>query len=191
MKNIVYLLLFLLVATATNAQVFNSKSLPSNPSTGRGTYGTYQAFNYQTGTICTIISNTVTPMPASRAADTLKVPVVNASGYNTDSGYVQFSFNGNYDMVFDLAITKVSGTLAGTAVLQGSTDNATWHTLTGNTTYCTDCIGASATITNTTGTKHYQWYMPHSATTYPYYQLFPLLSGTCTATFTGSAGYKY
>lgn len=193
MKNKLILAIFCALSFITGqAQTFNSKPIPINAANPtRGNYGTIQAFTYMPGQICTIVTGTVTPMPSTRAADTLQIPTVNITGYGTDSGYAQFYFPNNLDKILHLGVTKISGTLAGTVVFQGSLDNATWHTLTGNTTYCTDCIGASATITNTAGTKYYDLYLPHSAINYPFLQAFVLLSGTCTATFTCIGGYQY
>lgn len=179
---IILLAALIAVSGQIQGQTFNTKSKPNEVVTARGNYGTYAPFSYQTGTICAVISNTVTPV-ATGKLDTLT---------NADSGYVQFTNNSNYDFLFDLAVTKISGTVGSTAVLQGSLDNATWFTLTGNTTYCATCQGASATITNTAGTKHYQWYIPHSSTNYPYYQIFcGATSGTYTASYTGTLNYKY
>lgn len=183
------MIMAVLVCFGASAQTFNTKSIPTNAATPTASYG-HQAFNYLTGTICTIVTGTVTPMPSTRAADTLKSPATGITGYATDSGYVQFPFNSRYGRLFRLDVTKISGTLAGSAFLQGSWDNANWFNITGRTTYCTSCVGDSATITNTSGTKQYQWDVPDDAPAYPYYQIFPNLSGTCTATFTGKAGYS-
>lgn len=189
MKKAIVLILLATLSVVSQAQTFIAQTKPNNKNAvtaTRGAMGTYQSFNYQSGQICAVISNTVTPV-ASGKLDTLT---------NADSGYVQFYncniVNNNLDMMFDFAVTKISGTVASTAVLQGSLDNQTWNTITGNTTYCAGCVGASATITNTAGTKHYQWYLPHSATNYPFYQIFTgATSGTYTASYTGTVNTKY
>src|SRR4051812_7167708 len=113
-------LLFCLYATAQN---FNSKAIPAN-SVGptRGTYGTAQPFNYQTGSLFTIVTNTVTAVP-SGTIDTLTSPPTAYTGYKTDSAFLQFYFPSKVDAIFDLSIARISGTIAGTAVLQGSFDN--------------------------------------------------------------------
>ena len=179
MKKILIIIAILGFIMPTYAQVFNTKSEPTNILNATGPYG-HQAVNYSTGTICAVVNNTVTPV-ASGKKDTLS---------NTDTGYVQFTLQSGYDFLFDFAVTKITGTVAGTSLLQGSIDNATWHTLTGNTTYCADCQGASCTVTNTAGTKHYQWYIPGHVTNYPYYQIQTITSGTCTASYSGTATYK-
>ncbi len=169
--------LICLISYSVTAQTFNSKSQPANAITPTSVYG-HQPYNYLTGTICAIVTGTVTPV-ATGKRDTLT---------NTDTGYVQFSMGGGYDLLFDFAVTKISGTVAGTSLLQGSIDNATWHTLTGNTTYCAGCQGASATVTD--ASAHYQWYIPNNGTNYPYYQIRTITSGTMTATYSSTLGYK-
>lgn len=168
MKKLIALIALITIGLSVNAQV-------------RGTYGTIATWHPAPMAIYSYDTTVYTVVPAGKL-DTLT---------NTDTGAVRYTFMNNLDVVFDFAVTKISGTLAGTALLQGSIDNATWYTITGNTTYCASCIGASATVTNTTGTKHYQWYVPHSATVYPYYQVQVVTTGTCSASYTGSVGYKY
>ena len=146
--------------------------------TARGIYGTIQPF---------------TPAPVSTYSVVLGVyiPVPAVDTFGVDTTAAKWTFNNNYDMLVDLGITKISGTVAGSAILQGSIDGSTWYAITGNTTYCAACIGASATITNTAGTKHYQWFVPHSATGFNQYQLIGVPSGTMSATFVPSVKYRY
>jgi len=169
MKQIIILIALILATTlAADAQV-------------RGTYGTYQPFGTSTMSIWKY-TNGVPVAVAAGKLDTLT---------NVDTGLVRTSFQSNMGFIFDFAVTKISGTVAGTALLQGSLDNSTWQTLTGATAVCAGCQGASATITNTAGTKHYTWIVPANSTSYPYYQVQAITSGTCTASYTGSASYKY
>jgi hypothetical protein len=188
MKNIRIIIALIMLFTCAipvigDGQVFNTRTAPTpNPGPPRGNYGTVQSYTAQTGVICAVKSNTVTPV-ASGKLDTLS---------NTDTGYVQFTFPNRYDILFDFAVTKISGTVGATALLQGSLDNATWNTITGSTTYLAGGQGASATVTNTAGTKHYQWSLPmNSGVTYPFYQVQVISTGTMTATYSGSAVYKY
>jgi hypothetical protein len=181
MKKIIVLIVLAVVSIGSYAQTFTTKTPGKSGSATRGNFGTYQSFGQIPGTICAVTSNTVTPV-ASGKLDTLT---------NVDTGYVQFTVPNNLDFTFDFTVTKISGTVAGTALLQGSLDNSTWFTITGNTTYCASCQGASATVTNTTGTKHYQWYVPHSATNYPFYQVQVISSGTMTASYNGTLNTKY
>lgn len=190
MKKILFLLA--LIATfSAGAQTFNT--LPYNPiqfpAPARGNYGTYVGIGYVPGTICTIVLGTVTPI-TSGVVDTLVSPAVSYGGYKTDSGYAQFVYHSRVDKTFDLSVTALTGTLAGTAILQGSYDNATWYTITGVTTYCASCKGASATLSGS-GTTHYQWNVPEYAENYTYHQILPILSGTCTATFSAKMNVSY
>lgn len=180
MKKIIFLIAFIAISATSIGQVFPISPVPQHTAFSRGTYGTIQPYGYLAGNICSIITNTVTPV-AVGSFDTLK---------NVDTGFVQFALNNSYDLLFDLQYNNLTGTAGGTAILQGSIDNASWHTLTGNTTYCSGCAGASGTVSGT-GTTHYQWYLPQDATSYPYYQIRTIQSGTCTATYTGTVGYKY
>lgn len=148
-------------------------SLGLSASAQRGIYGTYQPYLSQAGVKHNGSGTTVT-------VDTLK---------NVDTSYVRWSFAGDYNYIFDLSITKLTGTVAGTSLLQGSLDGTTWYTLTGNTTYCASCKGASATITD--ATAHYQWSLPVGSSAYPYYQIRTITSGTMTATYSGTASIKY
>jgi len=191
-KIIVTILALLAMGISTNAQTFPAQTLTKNSSATRGGInagGTYLSIGYATGQNYTIVTGTVTPASASHP-DTLFVPTTGISGYGTDTGYVFYSFSSNVNKTYDLQVNSVSGTLAGTAILQGSTDGQGWHTLTGNTTYCTGCAGASATLTGS-GTTHYQWYMPKDADNYQYHQIRAILSGTCTATFSGTQIVSY
>lgn len=179
MKQLIAILALLAIGITSNGQVFTTKATPVNAVQPTSYYGN-QSTNYYTGTICAVVANTVTPVSSGKK-DTLT---------NVDTGFVQFVVNPSYNLLFDYTVTKISGTVAGTALLQGSLDNATWFTITGNTTYCAGCQGASATVTNTAGTKHYQWFIPNTATNYPYYQIQVITSGTMTATYAATAVYK-
>ena len=183
MKKLCFLLALIAVTFGATAQTFNS--LPKIPasfsSPARGNYGTIVPIGYVQGTQCTIVTGTVTPVSGSHP-DTLKAPTTGIIGYGTDSGYVQFAYHNKVDKTFELLVSTLTGTLAGTAVLQGSFDNATWYTITGNTTYCASCKGASATLSGA-GTSNYQWYVPDVAENYPYHQVAVYMTGTCTATY--------
>lgn len=162
-------------------QVFNAKSAASNTSATRGINGQWLPIGSTPGATCTIISGTVTP---TTRPDTLVSAPVSYHGYATDTGYVQFSFTSRVDKLYELTVNSLTGTLAGTAVLQGSRDNVTWYAITGSTTYCASCKGASATLSGS-GTTKYQWSEPIGADIYQYHQFSVILSGTCTATFSG------
>lgn len=169
MKHLVFLVAFIATAITAGAQ------LP------RGNYGTLQPTTNAPGRIYAIVSGTVTPV-ASGVLDTLT---------NVDTGYVRWTYSNNYNLLFDFTVTKISGTVAGTSLLQGSTDGTNWNTITGATAYCAGCIGASATVTNTAGTKHYQWVVPANSVPYKYWQVQTITSGTMTASYNGTGTYNY
>ena len=180
MKKIISILA-ILACFGANAQVFPPQPTPAAGSVTRGGYGTYTSIGYaSSGILSTIVSGTVTPV----STDTLKSPAINSTGNNTDTGYISFSCSSIENKTFDVWFQVLSGTLSGAAVLQGSIDGLIWNTITGSTTYCSGCIGASATVTGA-GTTHYQWYVPTTAENYKYHQVRAILSGTCTATFGG------
>lgn len=120
-----------------------------------------------------------------------------AAGTTPDTGYVQFNFPNAYNMNINLFVTKITGTLAGNAIFQGSylstppaVNSSTWQTITGNTTYCAGCIGASATLTGA-GTTQYTWQgQEGGGNCYNYYQLRIITTNTNTATYTTQIGYK-
>lgn len=166
MKHLVFLLAFIATAVTAGAQ------LP------RGNYGTMQPITRSTGTIYKYTAGT----PTVASTDTLT---------DVDTGLVRWTFSNGYNLLFDYTVTKLTGTVAGTALLQGSQDGTNWFTITGNTTYCAGCTGASATVTNTAGSKKYEWYVPVNATNFKYWQVQTITSGTMTATYSGNAYYSY
>ena len=122
---------------------------------------------------------------------------------NTDSSFAQWNMPNDYTMQVDVWVTRISGTVAGAAYLQGlslpatsqsvtstpSPADAAWRSLTGNTTYCSGCVGASATITGS-GTTHYTFIIPKGMIGFNNYQLLLASSGTCTFTYYATLGYK-
>ena len=125
---------------------------------------------------------------------------VRLNGYDTltatDTGWVQWSMPNVYLQCTDLSVKRLSGTVAGTAVLYGcnsatmpSPISGLWQAITANTTYCTGCVGASATITGT-GTTLYEWHVPEIACDYNQFQIRVISTGSNTFTFTLSDLYK-
>jgi hypothetical protein len=114
----------------------------------------------------------------------------------TDTAFYQIQYPNVGYAFFDLNVTSITGTLAGTAVLQGAYGSTMpnpisnqWHTLTASTTYCTGCVGASATLSGS-GTTTYEWHMPLQGLDYQNYQIRAIVTGTCTATGTVTSNYK-
>ena len=113
-----------------------------------------------------------------------------------DTGYCQFSLPYEFNFVTDLYMKQITGTMAGTAVLMGSNTSSmpgvrdnSWHILTGSTTYCAGCAGASSVLTGS-GTTQYQWHIPESGCDYQNYQIRIIDTGAVTATYTIIAGNK-
>lgn len=180
MKKIIFLLCIMSVFITTNAQTFNSKTSPNTSTVTRGSYGTYQSIGYTAATMCTITTNTVTATTSPLALPHGKI----------DTGYAQWTIGNNLNRTFDFLVTKTSGTVAGTLLLQGSNDNATWFTLTGVTTYCATCQGASATVGN--ATTHYMFFLPANAMNFPFMQGRLITSDTSgVATFQANVYTSY
>ena len=86
------------------------------------------------------------------------------SGVNTktklsgvDTLYINWTNSFPTISTFNLKTVQVASTLSGVATLQASYDGWTWQTITGETTVCTSCIGASKTYTTQTGTTINSW----------------------------------
>ena len=114
----------------------------------------------------------------------------------SDTVYTQWQNPNSYYQVADLFMTTQSGTLAGTGVMYGSNASTmpvptskTWQALTGVTTYCSGCVGASATITGASTTQ-YTWHMPEIGSDYQFYQIRAIVTPTCSATFSTRVTYK-
>lgn len=113
---------------------------------------------------------------------------------NTDTAYMRASFNGVYNLQFRLTMTKISGTVGGAAILQGTNvanpSEGDWFTLTGsdNGASSSQYQGASATISNATAS--YWWNVPKTQATYQYYRIRVITSGTQVSAPTGIAYYR-
>mgnify|MGYP006293100257 CR=1 FL=1 len=78
----------------------------------------------------------------------------------------------------------------GAAILQGSQDGTTWQAITGLTSLCTDCVGASKTITNAKGLNKYTWSVGEIPFAYWRIRLVGSRS-TDTTVVTAQATYAY
>ena len=131
------------------------------------------------------------------ASGTVGDTVVN-TGVATDSIIVPYSYA---NAAFQIVITKVSGTVAGTVLLQGSLDGMNWNSISADT----------VTATNT-ATQNFMWEIPgrpkvsnsaHIAATvegifyrsdalpYLYYRMQYTGSGTMKAYFKSYAVFRY
>lgn len=180
MKKIASFIACMCLFVMAHAQTFRAQT-PPPPAAGptRGTMGTIQAFTSYPGQICAVVVNTVTPVAAGKL-DTL---------VDVDTGYVQWTSANNLARMFEFSFTRISGTAAGTAILQCSKDGTEWKTVTGNTTYVATS-GASATITGS-GTTKYQWNVPAGVLAYPFWQIRAITSGTVTGSYAATMNYEY
>lgn len=107
---------------------------------------------------------------------------------NTDSSYLATgAIQAFYDMYFVVTNTKVSGTVGGTIVCQGSmtggTSNTEWNTIANNKAeapFITD------TFTATNGTLRFEYHIPNHQFTY-YRVRYINSGGTQSSVMTGTA----
>lgn len=137
-------------------------------------------------------STSLSPSGVVRSQATYTMTATAAS----DTVYTQWINANSYYQVADLFMTTQSGTLAGTGVMYGSNasnmpspTSKTWQALTGLTTYCSGCVGASTTLMGA-ATTQYTWHMPEGGSDYQYYQIRAIVTPTCTATFSTRVTYK-
>lgn len=149
-----------------------------------GGYGHQPTLNRQT--------TSMNPEGVLRSQATYTMTATAAS----DTVYTQWQNPNSYYQVIDLFMTTQSGTLAGTGVMYGSNasnmplpTSKTWQALTGVTTYCSGCTGASATLTGA-ATTQYTWHMPEGGSDYQFYQIRAIVTPTCSATFSTRVTYK-
>ena len=95
---------------------------------------------------------------------------------NSGTGYVGRAFSGAATAFgFQAAITKVSGTVAGTIVLSGSIDGTNYHTI------------SSQNLTDTAGTKYYIFTLDGNTAPYTHYRLTGSGGTTCVYYLSGIA----
>jgi hypothetical protein len=99
---------------------------------------------------------------------------------NTGTDYAQLLTNNKYDLVTITGVfTKISGTLGGTATLQGSNDGTNFESV--NTGVMWNASASAAyTVTNTTGSQVNTWHLKGNP--FKYYRI----SWTGTGTMVGS-----
>ena len=178
-------LIFLLSLTCIFGLNAGAQTAPVN----RGTYGTQS--NYWS-----------TPMHVTTTAGVVKNPnkdtLVNAA---TGTTYVWIGQG--YDLSFELTRTILTGAATTESdILYGYNNNGkplsaaqaatvTGTAITGNTTYCAGCIGASFTST-VTGTAKHLWQVPKSAgALFDNYFLRTIQTGTVTGTYSATVQTQY
>lgn len=157
----------------------------------RGAYGTQT--NYTTTSM-----HIVTPAGVAKSADTLS---------NGDTGILFIWMGQGYASSFDVLSSTLTGTVATTSnILYGYNNGGrkltaaqaatigsagTGFAITGNTTYCAGCVGASST-TVPGASKHYIWQVPNNAgALFDNYIIRVIQTGTTTATYTGNIQSQY
>lgn len=153
-------------------------------STNRGTYGTMQGY-----TPLTMLCYNAAGTAKTANKDTLS---------NVDTGYVYIDDNANFDLTFNVLVSRITGTIDSTnCVLQACVGTshgltADWRAVTGNTTYCATCIGASAAVGTPGNTKNYIWQIPHSVgSQFTHYRIRVITTGTQTSTYLGTVTVGY
>lgn len=109
---------------------------------------------------------------------------------NTDTGFLYVTLNGTYDMQYKMNITKITGTVAGSAILFGSNDLSTWFALESVITGTGITAGQfqEDTVTVANATASYWLNLPHSL--FKYYRIRIISSGTSTYSYTGTVYYR-
>lgn len=179
-------LIFLLSLTCIFALNAEAQTSPVN----RGTYGTQSDY----------FGTTMHPITAQGA--------VGATLTNGDTGFVYIWVGQGYAKAFDLLMTTNTGTVASTSnILYGVNNNGapltaaqvatvtttgiTAYAITGNTTYCAGCVGASSTTVPGTA-KHYVWQVPNNAgAQFDNFIIRTIQTGTATATFSAKITTQY
>lgn len=95
---------------------------------------------------------------------------------NAGTAYVGRAFSGSATAIgVQVAITKVSGTVAGTITFQGSIDGTNYHT-----------IGSTQSLTDTAGTKYYIFVLDGGSAPYTHYRASVAGGTTCVYYLAGT-----
>lgn len=106
---------------------------------------------------------------------------------NTDTTYLTATITGSYDLIFKTTVTKISGTVGGSMLLQGSVDNSIWFTLANSTSnIASGQMSDTATVTNATASYH--WRLDNHK--WQYYRVRYISSGTQTSYPSGTVYYR-
>jgi len=103
-----------------------------------------------------------------------------------DTSYISWTNSLPFYSTFNIKTVQVADSFSGVATLQASFDGWTWQTLTGETTVCTSCLGASKTYTLQRGTTINTWNI--GLTTFPKYRI--KIYSTRTTDTTNVYGYQ-
>lgn len=95
---------------------------------------------------------------------------------NAGTAYVGRAFTGSATAIgVQVAIQKVSGTVAGTLTFQGSVDGTNYHT-----------IGSTQSLTDTSGTKYYLFVLDGGSAPYTHYRASVAGGTTCVYYISGT-----
>ena len=101
---------------------------------------------------------------------------------NADTAYLYSSgISASYDIMAMLTQTKISGTVGGTAILQGSFSSGPagyWATVRSDVGSAISGVYQDSVATVTNGTASYYWILPKAKAVYPYYRIRVITSGT-------------
>jgi len=86
-----------------------------------------------------------------------------------DTSYISWTNPLPFISTFNIKTVQVADSFSGVAALQASFDGWTWQTITGETTVCTSCLGASKTYTLQRGTTINTWNI--GLTTFPKWRI--------------------
>lgn len=144
----------------------------------RGTFGTYQATTASTASIKnaagTVVSN-----------DTLK---------GADTSSVNWTFSTRYAVTFAVTLNTVTDSITATSYLQCSSNGTTWQSVTGKTSSCTTCIGASKSTTDAYGSNTYSWCVdPDDVGKFQYWRIitYSTANSAQRTKVTGTAYYSF
>ncbi len=178
-------LIFLLAIACMFGLTAGAQTAPVN----RGVYGTQS--NY-------FSTQMHTTTPAGTTKNTNKDTLVNA-----DSGFTYVWIGQGYDLSFEMTRTILTGAATtesdilygynngGAPLTAAQVATVTGYAITGNTTYCAGCIGASYTST-VTGTTKRIWQVPKSAgALFDNFFIRTIQTGTVTGTYSVKVQTQY
>jgi hypothetical protein len=86
-----------------------------------------------------------------------------------------WQFGAPYNLKLSIKTNVLTDSLVGHIYAFASEDNVTWQAVTGITTVCTTCVGASQTLSATTGVHRYVYDLGN--TNFPYWRVWVTSSG--------------
>jgi hypothetical protein len=106
-------------------------------------------------------------MTITNAAGTAGRDTTVAGG--ADTTFLKFTMNGATDFIASATFTKISGTVGGSALFQGSVNNSTWYTLKSDESQLISGQFTEDTATLANATTTYVWNYPNHE--FKYYRI--------------------